>query len=239
MHALVFLSYFSIVEFHRTEAISTAMVRLYYTHTVWNVSKYQIWAFGPLKISSYFQLYVSSNDSASSCQLSQVKLCSTCISFFLNFQTKITVEPGKVDVIEVAEVTEQVKKLTTTTTELSTADVQFVATLLQDLATATSSTDDIVEERMVEQEVSFWSSTLSLERRNCPVTLRGMAIGFATWLSVPFLGTGTTSCHAVDLAWALQLQTTARFAGRQGVRFGKTAEAKFSQLQVDFDAQCV
>ena len=73
--------------------------------------------------------------------------------FFL--QTKITVEPGKVDVIEVAEVTEQVKKLTTTATELSTADVQFVATLLQDLASATSATDDIVEERMVEQEVSF------------------------------------------------------------------------------------
>ena len=27
--------------------------------------------------------------------------------------------------------------------------------------------------------------------------------------------------------------------GRQGVQYGKTAEAKFSQVQVDFDAQCV
>ena len=61
------------------------------------------------------------------------------------------------DVIEVAEVTGHVKKLTATTTGLSTADVQFVATLLQDLANATSSTDDIIDERMVEQEVSLWT----------------------------------------------------------------------------------
>ena len=115
--------------------------------------------------------------------------------FFL--QTKITVEPGKVDVIEVAEVTEQVKKLTTTTTELSTADVQFVATLLQDLATATSATDDIVEERMVEQEVSFWSSTL--ERRNCPVNKQPRAEGVQgiVNLSEDRVHRETASCTAV------------------------------------------
>lgn len=75
---------------------------------------------------------------------------------FLPFATQvsITTTPGKVDVIEVAEVSEQVKNLTQASGSLSVADVDFTARLLSDLTTAASSSEDTVQERKVEESVS-------------------------------------------------------------------------------------
>ena len=63
--------------------------------------------------------------------------------------------PGKVDIIEVKEVSEQLKSLTKPSKKrsLSTADVDFTTKLLLNLATATSVSGDINQERGVEKNV--------------------------------------------------------------------------------------
>ena len=68
--------------------------------------------------------------------------------------------------------------------------------------------------------------------------LREMAIGFATWCRY-FQARGRPVAMS-SIAHEIHGQLRAVcWDGRQGVRFGKTAEAKFSQLQADVDAQCV
>ena len=61
--------------------------------------------------------------------------------------------PGKVDIIEVEEVSEKVRSLTvpSSTRSLSTADVDFTAKLLVDLAKATSVSGDTSQGRGVEK----------------------------------------------------------------------------------------
>ena len=70
-------------------------------------------------------------------------------------QVSIATTPGKVDVIEVQEVSAQLRELTkpSESKKLSTADVDFTAKLLQDLATATSVSGDTNQERGVERNV--------------------------------------------------------------------------------------
>ena len=57
--------------------------------------------------------------------------------------------------VEVADVTEQINNLTRMTSILSVADVEFVAQILLDLATATGATNDLVQEATIEKEVKL------------------------------------------------------------------------------------
>ena len=70
-------------------------------------------------------------------------------------QVSIATTQGKVDVIEVQEVSAQLRELTkpSKSKKLSTADVDFTAKLLLNLATATSVSGDTNQERGVERNV--------------------------------------------------------------------------------------
>ena len=85
----------------------------------------------------------------------------------MSFQVSVTTERGKVDIIEVEEVSEKVKNLTvpSTTRSLSTADIDFTAKLLLDLATATSVSGDTSQERGVEKNVRQIAFELNIEKQ--------------------------------------------------------------------------
>ena len=84
------------------------------------------------------------------------KTDKTQASFLTSAQVSIATTPGKVDVIEVQEVSAQLREITkpSTSKNLSTADVEFTAKLLLDLAIATSVSGDTNQERGVERNVS-------------------------------------------------------------------------------------